>query len=176
MQALGPYYSHMLLNALLSHSIRWGKRDPSTRRLLQESYDGGAVFSNHARTLLFEDLSNGVCNIPTLQTLLLLSAQECSWGNSTQAWTYSGLAFRLMDHMGICMDGQSYPSSVNLSDEDIEIRRRVYWSSYFWDKIISLYLGRPPSLQESAASPPQVMCEYSSDDRPCGWKLTLSSR
>lgn len=158
MQLMGPYYSHMLLNAMISHSIRWGKNDTTIRGLLEESYDGGAVFGKHARSMLFEDLNKGACSTPTVQTLLLLSAQECSFGNSTQAWTYSGLAFRLMDHIGICLDGQRYPGSVSLTDEDIEIRRRVFWSGYFWDKMISLYLGRSPSLQLSASSPPQNMC------------------
>ena len=72
MQSLGPYYSHTLLNAVISHSIRWGQNDPATKRLLDESYDGGAVFAKHARTMVFDELSRGVCTIPTIQTLLLL--------------------------------------------------------------------------------------------------------
>jgi hypothetical protein len=159
MQSLGPYYSHTLLNAVLSHSIRWAKSDPNTRRILDESYDGGAVFGKHARSMLFEELSRGVCTIPTVQTLLLLSAQECSLGNTTQAWTYSGLAFRLIDHLGIHVDGERYPGSVRFSDEEVEIRHRVFWSCYFWDKVISLYLGRSPSLKHTMVSPPQIMCK-----------------
>ncbi|OWT42370.1 C6 transcription factor [Pochonia chlamydosporia 170] len=127
MQSMGPYYSHTLLNAVISHSIRWGRIDPSIKRLLDESYQGGTLFGKHARSMLFEELSNGVCTIPTIQTLLLLSAQECSLGNSTQAWTYSGIAFRLLDHLGICVDSQRFPGSVQLSDEELEIRRRIYW-------------------------------------------------
>ncbi|KAK5992564.1 Nitrogen assimilation transcription factor nit-4-like protein [Cladobotryum mycophilum] len=164
MQSLGPYYSHTLLNAVLSHSIRWAKSDPETRRVLDESYDGGAIFGKHARGMLFDELSRGVCTIPTVQTLLLLSAQECSLGNTTQAWTYSGLAFRLIDHLGICLDGERYPGSVPLSDEDVEIRHRVFWSCYFWDKMISLYLGRSPSLQHSTVSPPQMMFDDSAEN------------
>lgn len=160
MQSLGQYYSHTLLNAVISHSIRWGQNDPSTRQLLDESYDGGAVFAKHARSMVFEELSRGVCTIPTIQTLLLLSAQECSLGNSTQAWTYSGIAFRLIDHLGICVDAQRFPGSLPLSDEDLEIRHRIFWSCYFWDKLISLYLGRTPSIQQSTISPPQIMCRF----------------
>ncbi|KAH8128027.1 hypothetical protein FP744_10001046 [Trichoderma asperellum] len=164
MQSLGPYYSHTLLNAVLSHSIRWAKSDPNTRRILDESYDGGAVFGKHARSMLFEELSRGVCTIPTIQTLLLLSAQECSLGNTTQAWTYSGLAFRLIDHLGIHVDGERYPGSVQFSDEEVEIRHRVFWSCYFWDKIISLYLGRSPSLKHTMVSPPQMMFDDSAEN------------
>ncbi|KAK2008873.1 fungal-specific transcription factor [Colletotrichum eremochloae] len=164
MQTLGPYYSHTLMNAVLSHSIRWGRSDPRTKEKLDELYDGGALFGKHARSMVFEELSQGVCSIPTVQTLLLLSAQECSVGNSAQAWTYSGLAFRIIDHLGICVDGQRYPGSVQLTDEDVEIRHRLFWSCYFWDKMISLYLGRSPSLQQTSVSPPQIMFDDSSEN------------
>ncbi|RNJ58569.1 hypothetical protein D7B24_004438 [Verticillium nonalfalfae] len=163
LQTLGPYYSHTLMNAVLSHSIRWGRSDPATKKILDESYEGGAIFGKHARSMLFDELSQGQYSIPTVQTLLLLSAQECSVGNSAQAWIYSGLAFRIIDHLGICVDGQRYPGSVQLSEEDVEIRHRVFWSCYFWDKMISLYLGRSPSLQQSSVSPPQIMLDDSSE-------------
>jgi hypothetical protein len=159
MQSMGPYYSHTLLNAMLTHSIRWGRMDPNVSRLLDEAYEGGAIFGKHARSMVFEEISNGVCTVPTVQSLLLLSAQECNLGNTTQAWTYSGLAFRLIDHLGVCVDGEKYSDSVPLSDEDIEIRHRLFWSCYLWDKMISLYLGRAPSIQHSSVSPPQVMCK-----------------
>jgi hypothetical protein len=159
MQTMGPYYSHTLLNAMLSHSIRWGVSDPTTKRLLDESYEGGAIFGKHARSMVFEELSNGNCTVPTVQTLLLLSAQECGFGNNAQAWTYSGLAFRLIEHLGICVDGDRYLGSVPLTEEDVEIRHRLFWSCYLWDKMISLYLGRSPTIQRSAVSPPHVMCK-----------------
>lgn len=160
MEALGPYYSHTLMNAVLSHSIRWGKEDPKTCKLLDEEYSGGSLFSRQARSLLFEELSLGNCQIPTVQTLLLLSAQECGHGNRTQAWLYSGMAFRMIDDMGITIDGHKYAGSVKLSDEDIEIRHRLFWSCYFWDKMISLYFGRRPALQYSTVSPPQIMSKF----------------
>lgn len=152
MQSMGPYYSHTLLNAMLSHSIRWGKSDPSTRRILDEGYEGGAVFGKHARTMVFEELSKGTISVPTVQTLLLLSAQECGFGNAAQAWTYSGLAFRLIDHLGITVDSDHYVGNVALGDEELEIRHRLFWSCYFWDKMISLYLGRAPTIKQDRKS------------------------
>lgn len=156
MQNLGPYYSHTLLNAMLAHSVRWCSREPQIRHLL-EPYDGGTLFSRHARTLLFDEISNGDCKIPTAQVCLILSAQECGRGNRTQAWLYCGIAFRLLEDMGITIDDQKYTGDVQLSDEDREVRRRLFWAAYFWDKMISLYLGRTPTLQYSPASPPQVL-------------------
>lgn len=156
---MGPFYSHTLLNAMLSHATRWGRDDPVTRRLLDESYEGGAIFGKHARSMVFDELSRGAVTVRTVQTLLLLSVQECGFGNSTQAWTYSGLAFRLIDHLGISVDGERYLGSVPISDEEVEIRHRLFWSCYLWDKMISLYLGRAPTIQHTAVSPPHVICK-----------------
>jgi len=158
MKNFGPYYADMLLSAILSHSVRWCKRNPRISHLLKR-YDNGEQFFREARTRLNDDLGYGHSKIPTVQTLLLLSAQECSRGHRTQAYLYSGMAFRLIEDMGICIDGRKYAGTVQFSAEDIEIRNRLFWSCYFWDKMISLYLGRSPTIQYSAVSPPQIICE-----------------
>lgn len=157
MRSMGPYYSHMLLNAILSHSVRWAVSDAPTKRLLDDSYDGGRVFAKHARSMLFQELNDGTCSITTIQTCLLLSGHEIGMGNTMQAWIYSGIAFRIMDHIGLCVEGQH--GNIPLADEDIEIRRRIYWSCYFWDKLVSLYLGYRPAIQESERSPRLLMCK-----------------
>jgi hypothetical protein len=152
----GPYYSDTLLNAVLSHSVRWCKKEPKVGPLL-DAFDGGAKFFHLAVSGVFETLRVGYPKIPTVQTLLLLSAQECGRGNRTQAWLYSGMAFRLVDDLGISIDSRKYSRSVSLSDEDIEIRNRLFWSCYFWDKLISLYFGRSPLIQNSIVSPPRMI-------------------
>lgn len=156
MKDFGPYYSHTLLSAILAHSIRWCRTDPHIMEALAP-YEDGKLFSYHARTLLHADLQNGRCNIPTIQALLLISAQECGAGNCTQAWMYSGVAFRLAEDLGITIDARKYAGNVLLTDEDIEIRNRLFWSCYIWDKMISLYMGRRPLMYCSDVSPPQVM-------------------
>jgi Fungal specific transcription factor domain len=156
METLGPYYSHTLLNAILSQSVRWCRNDPQIKHLL-EPYDNGEFFFRQATETLPVELQSGHGKIPTVQTLLLISARECSYGNRTQAWLYSGMAFRLIEDMGICIDGQRYAESVHFSEEEIEIRNRLFWSCYLWDKLISLYLGRSPSLQNTRVSPPQIL-------------------
>ncbi|KIA75370.1 hypothetical protein HK57_00153 [Aspergillus ustus] len=135
MEVLGPYYSHTLLNAVLSHSIRWCKQNKEIQKLL-EPYENGALFSRQARSMIFSEVSTGHPNVPTVQTLLLLSAQECSAGNRTQAWLYSGMAFRLIEDMGITYTADGSTPGLHLEDEDVEIRQRLFWSCYFWDKMI----------------------------------------
>lgn len=158
MKINGAYYSDVLLNAILSHSVRWCKAEPQVGPLL-DSYDGGAQFSHRALTGVFDSLKVGYAGIPTIQTLLLLSAQECGRGNRTQAWLYSGMAFRLLDDLGISIDSRKYSGSAHLSDEDIEIRNRLFWSCYFWDKVVSLYFGRAPTMQHSRVSPPRMILD-----------------
>lgn len=158
MKVAGPYYSDILLNAILSHSVRWCKGEPKVGPLL-ESYDGGAKFYQSAVSGVFDALRVGYPKIPTVQTLLLLSAQECGRGNRTQAWLYSGMAFRLVEDLGISVDSRKYSRSIPFSDEDIEIRNRLFWSCYFWDKLISLYFGRSPAIKNSRVSPPRMICK-----------------
>lgn len=154
------------MNALLSYSIRWGRSDAKIREQLDKDYNGGALFTQHARSMVFDELigpSGSIpttCSVPNVQALLILSAQECSDGNNARAWIYSGIAFRITDHLGIYVDGERYPSSVQLTDEDTEIRHRLFWSCFLWDKFVSLYLGRLPRLRHSAVSPPQLLCEF----------------
>lgn len=152
----GQYYSAALLNAMLSHSVRWCKAEPGMQELLAP-FDEGKVFFQTAVTNLFDDIRNGQSKVPTVQSLLLLSAQECGRGNRTQAWLYSGMAFRLIDDMGMCIDGQRYADSTQFSAEDVEIRNRLFWGCYLWDKLVSLYFGRSPMLQNSHVSPPRVI-------------------
>jgi hypothetical protein len=159
MKSGGPYFSQALLNAILSHSVRWCRGEPGMDQLLAP-FDNGATFAKDAVRYLFEDIQQGNTRIPTVQALLLLSAQECGRGNRTQAWLYSGMAFRLIDDMGITIDGKRHADADSFSAEDIEIRNRLFWSCYFWDKLISLYFGRSPLIQHSDISPPRVLSKY----------------
>lgn len=44
----------------------------------------------------------------------------------------------------------SHDSSL-ATNEDVEIRRRIYWGCFISDKLISLILGRPVQLAYDAA-------------------------
>ncbi|OJD14919.1 hypothetical protein AJ78_04778 [Emergomyces pasteurianus Ep9510] len=158
MKMNGPYFSEILLNAILSHSMRWCKDEPKIANHIN-AYDGGKQFFELACSGLFNSVKEGNGQIPIVQSLLLLSAQECGRGNRTQAWLYSGMAFRLVEDLGITIDSRKYSGSVQFSDEDIEIRNRLFWSCYFWDKLVSLYFGRSPIIQDTPVSPPRILLD-----------------
>ncbi|EEH09662.1 conserved hypothetical protein [Histoplasma capsulatum G186AR] len=157
MKLNGPYFSEILLNAIVSHSMRWCKNEPKIANQIKE-LDCGNKFLDKVCFGLFNSLKAGNGQIPIVQSLLLLSAEECGRGNRTQAWLYSGMAFRLVEDLGITIDSRKY-SSVRFSDEDIEIRNRLFWTCYFWDKLVSLYFGRSPIIQDTPVSPPRILLD-----------------
>jgi hypothetical protein len=65
----------------------------------------------------------------------------------------------MMKDLGIHLDGKGLAVAQNLSAEDKEIRRNMWWSAYVWDKHISLALGRGPSWTEYEANKPPYISE-----------------
>ncbi len=78
--------------------------------------------------------------ITTVQALLQLSARDLAYGQTSQAWLYSGMAFRMVIDLGLHHSSGKILSLGNLNAEDLEIRRRLFWSCYFWDKYEALLL------------------------------------
>lgn len=156
MQFNGPYYSETLLHAIFAHSLHFCHEEIGTVGEIDHS-NAGPEFHRRAVFGLYDSLSAGHIDIPLIQTLLILSTLECAKGDQVQAWLYSGMALRMLDELGIT-DSHGCHESHQLSDEDIRIRRRIYWSCYIWDKLVSLFMGRSPALQHSPANPPRMKC------------------
>ena len=128
-----------------------------------EPYDGGAHFYRQAIAAIFDDIKQGPGKIPDIQALLLLSAQAIGKGHRTQAWLYTGMAIRLIEDMGLNIDSRNYAATAGLTDEDIEIRNRLFWSCYAWEKLLCLYLGRQPLITTTYASPPRLLLDDSAE-------------
>lgn len=131
----GPCYSPFLLTVMCSHAARF------------DSAKTSEMLISKARLLLGTEIHRP-SSIPTAQALLQLSARDLAYGSISQAWLYSGMAFRMVSDLGLHHSTAKVATLGNLSAQDLEIRRRLFWSSYFWDKAISLYLGRMPVLLE----------------------------
>ena len=57
------------------------------------------------------------------------------------------MAFRMAIDLGIHLPGDKLRTYIkSLTLEDIEIRKRLFWSCYTYDKVISLFLGRMPAF------------------------------
>lgn len=72
------------------------------------------------------------------------------------------MAFRLAIDLGVHLPTEKFQNHVKaLSAEDIEIRRRLFWSCYTWDKAISLYLGRMPNFMPNFSPEVDVPMTFS---------------
>ncbi|KAH6954605.1 fungal-specific transcription factor domain-containing protein [Fusarium avenaceum] len=140
----GRYYSELLLLVLCAHASKY--YDSNHAQLL----------SSRVRLLLGDEIQKP-SSIPTIQALLQLSARELAQGAISQAWLYSGMAFRMSADLGLQHNGPDIADLKGLDPVDLEIRKRLFWSCYFWDKAISLYTGRLPAVTELPRSPIDFM-------------------
>lgn len=114
----GRYYSEFLLTVICAHAAKY------------EDASFADILLARARRLLGAAVQKP-SSIPTVQALLQLSARDLAHGSISQAWVYSGIAFRMASDLGLQHSG---PGIRGIGAVDLEIRRRLFWSCYFWDK------------------------------------------
>lgn len=162
----GPYFSKLLLNAIYFGASKFSPRHAEVRRVADDARTAGWKFRQRVRELLGEALDKS--EITTIQALLVMTNSLFALGDErSAAWLYAGLAFRMIVDLGLHVDTLALTSTGTrkVSDEDYEIRRRVFWAAFgkledvcssdtfltlpVVDKIQSLYQGRPVSIKES---------------------------
>ena len=142
----GPYFSKLLLNAIYFGASKFSNR-PEVRRDPDDVRTAGWTFRQRVKELLGGALDRS--EITTIQALLVMTSSLFALGDErSAAWLYAGTAFRMIIDLGMHVDATMLSNMRRLSDEDIEIRRRVFWGAFVVDKIQSLYQGRPASLQD----------------------------
>ncbi|KAB8225985.1 PrpF protein-domain-containing protein [Aspergillus novoparasiticus] len=145
----GPYFSKLLLNAIYFGAAKFSPR-LEVRKDPNDVRTAGWRYRERVRELLGGALDRS--DITTIQALLVMTNSLFALGDErSAAWLYSGLAFRMLIDLGMHVD---LTSTRRFSDEDLEIRRRVFWGAFVVDKIQSLYQGRPVSLKETDALVP----------------------
>jgi hypothetical protein len=124
----GPYFSKILLNAIYYGASKFSPRlelrkDPNDVRT------AGWRFRLRVRELLGQSLDHS--EITTIQALLQMTNSLFALGDEqSAAWLYSGTAFRMIIDLGLHIDATLLPALRGISDEDLEIRRRVFWSAF----------------------------------------------
>lgn len=114
----GRYYSEFLLTVICAHAAKYQDGNYADFLLTRVRHLLGVAIQQPS-------------SIPTVQALLQLSAREIANGSISQAWVYSGIAFRMASDLGLEYIG---PNVKGLGPIDLEIRKRLFWSCYFWDK------------------------------------------
>ncbi|KIV79701.1 hypothetical protein PV11_07248 [Exophiala sideris] len=172
-----PYFSETLLKVIHAHCARFLNHDVYQDQyqsvLSQQSSVSASITATEFMQRMTEEARFGLgmdmlkkSSITTIQACLQQSAREVLFGNSSQAWTFAGVAFRMALDMGIHLPSDKLQSFVkSLTAEDIEVRKRLFWSCYTWDKILSLYLGRMPGFTPNTDEVPLTfMDDYSDSD------------
>ncbi|EXK29799.1 hypothetical protein FOXG_20600 [Fusarium oxysporum f. sp. lycopersici 4287] len=146
----GPYYSEVLLRAMLfsgsMHTVDAAAlRNTGKLNSIGRPYRIKFEQALHAcgSQVLFKS------DITTIQALLVVADALFSWCNERSlSWHYLGIAISMIIDLGLHIDGPARRSSKKISPEDMEIERRVFWATFISDKVQSIYQGRPTRLRE----------------------------
>ncbi|KAI1024602.1 hypothetical protein LB503_007179 [Fusarium chuoi] len=146
----GPYYSDLLLTAMLfagsMHTVDAAAlRNTGKLNSIGRPYRIKFEQALHAcgSQVLFKS------EITTIQALLVVSDALFSWCNERSlSWHYLGIAISMIIDLGLHIDGPARRSSKRPSAEDTEVERRVFWATFISDKVQSIYQGRPTRLRE----------------------------
>lgn len=120
----GPYFSKLLLNAILftvsKHCPRLELRsDPD------DVTTTGWKFRQRFTELLRESFDKS--EITTIQALLIMSNSLFSrCDERSLSWLYAGNAFNMIIDLGLHV----LPSSSQMPAEELEVRKRVLWGAY----------------------------------------------
>ncbi|KAL1407809.1 hypothetical protein Q8F55_007244 [Vanrija albida] len=133
----GLYFSDFLLVAIYVTGIRFTTGMDERERELK-----GAHYEGIAMSMLPEQIMNPG-SISTIHGMLVLAGRQMGVGKIQQAWMIFGLAIRMMQDMGLHLP-VSDPSK--FSSDELDMRARLFWGVYAWDKTLSMALGREPSL------------------------------
>jgi hypothetical protein len=146
--ARGPYFSKLLLNAILFASSKFSPR-VDIRKEANRPSTAGWEFRQRFKNLLGEAMDES--SITTIQALITIASSlfAVETTSKSTAWLYSGIAFRMIIDLGLNIDGAELLRRHKITAEDLEARRRVFWGAFVFDKIHSMYFGRPVTLQET---------------------------
>ncbi|ORY24485.1 fungal-specific transcription factor domain-domain-containing protein [Naematelia encephala] len=162
-------FSPFALYSLCTHVVR------QVDVVLLSDGDHTDPFLPQARLLVHREIERG-SSLSAISGFLLLSSKECLLGHVSQAWIYLGIAIRMVEDLGIHLDGRPTRNTPSFPADAMESRRHVFWSVYLWDKMTSMYFGKRPMLQLGPHSPRPIADDRDEDEEewlPIGNRLDL---
>jgi hypothetical protein len=120
-------------------------------------------FFKRAKTLIFSGLLQSG-SIELTQGLLLMGRYFHSSLELNNCWTVVGLAIRMAQGLGLHLDASQFTTNI----VEQEIRKRVWWGCFVLDRVLSMKVGRPPTIHEGpgiqVSLPLAVDDEYITND------------
>ncbi|KAF9260462.1 hypothetical protein L218DRAFT_582816 [Marasmius fiardii PR-910] len=154
------YFSIFLLYSIYTHTIR---HVPNLAEKAPE-------YTAKTHLLLSSALSRP-SSIPTIQGMLLLAANHAARGMYAQSWCLTASAIGMIIDLECHLDKPVEDEKLNeRAYLQRQMRLRVFWAAYNWDKMLSLSLNRTPLLSLEDRYPPLPDPINSNDI----WKPVLS--
>ena len=154
----GPYFSKLLLNAIYFGASKFSPRT-EVRRDPNDVRTAGWKFRQRVRELLGGALDKS--EITTIQALLVMTNSLFALGDErSAAWLYAGLAFRMIIDLGLHVEMPDV-SSRRFTDEDVEIRSRVFWGAFGRVTVLS-FLKPSCKMRFTLMSNVGISCRQSS--------------
>ncbi|KAG0177954.1 hypothetical protein DFQ28_003009 [Apophysomyces sp. BC1034] len=142
----GPLITPLLLNAMYAHAAKHVD-NPAFRSQPENPATQGDLFYNRARRLVDDFLD--VPRLSTVIALLYMASYDYDMPEnesrirSSRTWMYSGMAVRMCLELGL----HTANYSSQMSQFDVELRKRVLWTCYVVDKLESCTMERPWMLK-----------------------------
>ncbi|OJJ29984.1 hypothetical protein ASPWEDRAFT_122319 [Aspergillus wentii DTO 134E9] len=132
-------FSPLLLNCILAVGSRFSD-DVHVRSDPNNHNTAGKMFLEKARIFLYYELEKP--SLTTIQSLHIMGMVYYAMGADSAGWLHTGMANRLALDMGLNMDPSAFEDTTSISTQEIEQRRRIYWTLYCHDKLSASYFGR----------------------------------
>ena len=130
------YYSAFLENCMLACATRMST-SPGIRAL-------GPKYAEQASAQVTQELQRP--NVATLQGFLLLSDFEATRGRDRIGYIYSGIGCRMVFDLGLQESCSDLINRGKMSQAEGLSRHILFLGAFVYDKLWSLYLGRPSSI------------------------------
>lgn len=129
-----PVWASMFF-AVLAVGVLHSKEPPETRPAKGKEYI--------EKSLMLIDLWNDEFIVDHARAAILTSIFLFEMNIKSAAWTWLASSVRISQDMGLHLETGPWPTIEG------EMRRRVWWGIYAWDRLISIELGRPLLIEDA---------------------------
>ncbi|KAK1837396.1 hypothetical protein CCHR01_19983, partial [Colletotrichum chrysophilum] len=128
--------------ALGSHWTSLARPAEEDERVVGKEEDPGRIFYDQAR-ILMADLIDRPC-LRSVQAAYVLGVYLMPASAISASYVYMGLALRKALAIGLHLE----PDEPGLSEDEKEMRRRLWWSVYSLERTVTIKLNRPRSISQ----------------------------
>ncbi|KAJ6092302.1 hypothetical protein N7467_004271 [Penicillium canescens] len=101
-------------------------------------------FATRSKALLEVEMDSPT--LSTVQSLGILSGVEALLTRDARGWLYSGMAMRLATDLGLHIDAAPFAERGLIDHDEARLRSSTFWGTYIHERMWSLYVGRPESI------------------------------